>query len=218
MMTGSAWPNDQQAATEVPRNSGHPLRLHARATAGLRGRFSSQDVRAPPRLLCRRVGRRPDVAGRDQAAGIGAEGRRRTTTLGTSTHRTQQPCTARSSRSRRTRTSRLPRSKPATSPTPAPPPSARARRATRACPSDAQRVSAVSALRLGVPLHKNRADFAEALLIAQPWVCGTTSSIAAPRLHVRLRSPGATCVPLLAPGLTRLVADCGDRSHLGRGG
>ncbi len=25
MMTGSAWPNDQRAATEVPRNSGHPL-------------------------------------------------------------------------------------------------------------------------------------------------------------------------------------------------
>ncbi len=24
MMTGSAWPNDQRAATEVPRNSGHP--------------------------------------------------------------------------------------------------------------------------------------------------------------------------------------------------
>jgi len=24
MMTWSAWPNDQRAATEVPRNSGHP--------------------------------------------------------------------------------------------------------------------------------------------------------------------------------------------------
>jgi len=27
MMTWSAWPNDQRAATEVPRNSGHPLAL-----------------------------------------------------------------------------------------------------------------------------------------------------------------------------------------------
>ena len=25
MMTWSAWPDDQRAATEVPRNSGHPL-------------------------------------------------------------------------------------------------------------------------------------------------------------------------------------------------
>jgi len=49
MMTASAWPDYQRAATEVPRNSGHPPLTAWLAGLGLsRGKLALSVLRLPP--------------------------------------------------------------------------------------------------------------------------------------------------------------------------
>ena len=90
MMTWSAWPNDQQAATQVPRNSGHPPqaregRLSRACEQGdcrARSRHRRPRGRREPRF-CRgqavATHRRPAVASRGQLVTPSGDPRQRRT-------------------------------------------------------------------------------------------------------------------------------------------